>query len=1053
MSFKGKKYDHVSSEEEIVEFWNKNNIFQKSINPNNKPFVFYDGPPFATGLPHYGHIVGGMIKDTIGRWATINGYYVPRRAGWDTHGLPIEYEIEKKFGIKTKDQIIEFGIGPYNEACRDIVMTYAAEWKTIMNRLGRWVDFDDDYKTMDLDFMSRVWTVFSKIYEKGLIYEGVKIMPYSIACTTPLSNFEATSNYQNVSDRTVIVLFKIKNSDENILSWTTTPWTLPGHYCLCVNKNIVYILVEYNQLKFYFAKSRLEFLASKLKTDISNMKIIKEVLGSELVGLEYNPPYNFCKRDKYVIVEDNFVSDDSGTGVVHIAPAYGEDDYRVCMEKKLITKDLSTLFIHINESGKGINCDMFNDLDIKSMTKSVLKNLQNENKSLIIFDYEHNYPFCWRSDTPLIYKAVKCWFLNVESIKDRMVEINKGINWIPENIGKTRFNSWLENTRDWCISRNRYWGTPIPVWKSNDGDIIVVESKEKLEELTGIKIVDLHRHHVDQIIINQNGKEYKRIDTVLDCWFESGSVPFASPNAGYPAHFIAEGLDQTRGWFYTLLVIGTILENRSPYQNVIVNGLVLAADGKKMSKRLKNYPDPIDVVNQFGSDALRYYLIMSGASMASELRFKNEDVKQVLQTVIIPLTNSMAFFDEYYKLYSKDKEFIEIDSDLPFDKWILKRTYDFIKEYSNSLNRYEINPIDNLLIKYINDLNNNYIRLNRDIMKGKDPEDSDLVKCCKALSTLKKVLNILCSFLNPILPFLSEKIYQNINKDKLVESVHLLNINDIDIEKYNIQDSNKNIQDSNKNIQDYNMINNMLNVIDMIRSIRNKKNIQLKKPLKSLTIQCDDYNKELFEKVENFILSEGNILEMEIKKWEATHYNYQITINPMTSGKLFKSKNYEFVAFMNQQNQETLKGMFDGTKNITFNDVNIDSSLVSIFQTIADPIESYEEVMEDNINKIKIKLNIEMDQNTTELYIAKNIATTFQRLRKFGGFHVYDNLRLIIKTNEYKNIIEKHMNYIMKTTRVFVEVLDVIEEKYDFNKIIEINEIECDMYLLKISSL
>jgi len=1022
MSYKGKSYEKY--EEDIVKFWNDNNIFQKSIdnNKSNEPFVFYDGPPFATGLPHYGHVAAGFIKDTIGRWKTINGFYVPRRAGWDTHGLPIEYEIEKKLGIKTKDQVIQFGINNYNEACRDIVMTYANEWKITMNRLGRWIDFDNDYKTMDVEFMSKVWNVFSRIYEKDLIYEGVKIMPYSVACTTPLSNFEASNNYQNVSDRTVIVQFPIKNQkNQYILSWTTTPWTLPGHYCLCINKDLDYILFDYNDSNYIICKTRLDFLTEKAK--LKDIKIIKEFKGSELVGLEYEPPYYFSNCSSYKIVADSFVSDDSGTGVVHIAPAYGEDDYRVALENKLITKELNSLFIHINDSGYGINCGSFINKDIKEMTNMVITDLKSTNKSFVVFDYYHSYPFCWRSDTPLIYKAVKCWFLKVEAVKERMVEINKGIHWVPEHVGKTRFNNWLENTRDWCISRNRYWGTPIPVWVANDGDIIVVKSKEHLEELTGQKIIDLHRHHVDSLSIFKDGKEYKRTDTVLDCWFESGSVPFASPTIKYPADFIAEGLDQTRGWFYTLLVIGTILEDKSPFNNVIVNGLVLASDGKKMSKRLKNYPDPNEIVNQYGSDALRYYLIMSGISMANELRFNSNEVKEVLQTVIIPLTNSMAFFDEYYTLFIKNNVFQEQISTRPFDKWILKKTYDFVEKYTNYLNNYEINPLANLVINYIDQLNNNYIRLNRDVIKGK--EDN----CLMALSTLKKVLNILSVYLSPILPFLSEKIYQNINKT--LDSVHLQNVKSFNI---------SNIYD-----EDIKMIDYMLKVVEMTRKIRNTFNLQLKMPLKKMIVYCDD--SDLIKSSENYILTECNLLEMEVSKWEASSYIYKYTINLKTAGKLLREKRKDFETFMTGQSQETLSDMFNG-KVINFNDISVNSDLVTIHQVIPDESEPGFKVEEDIYNKIKIKLNIDADENTNELYISKNISTAFQRLRKIGGYHVYDELRLVIKENQFKPIIIKHMDYIMKTTRVEIEIVKN-EINYDFHRMVEINDVECDMFLIK----
>lgn len=1028
MSLFGKTYNITEKEELLQEFWNKNNIFEKSINNKNPSFVFYDGPPFATGLPHYGHILAGYIKDTISRWATINGFSVIRRAGFDCHGLPIEFEIEKKLGIKTKQQVQDYGIDNYNEACRGIVLSCADDWKRIMNRLGRWIDFDNDYKTMDLEFMSKVWTVFAKIYEKGLIYEGIKIMPYSTACTTPLANFEATSNYQNVSDRTVIVKFKLHDG-KYILSWTTTPWTLPAHYCLCVNKNIIYSLVEYQGEEYYVSKSRIEFLKEKLKSDVN---IINEVVGSELVGLEYTPPYNFVNH-KYYVVEDGFVSDDAGTGIVHIAPAFGEDDYKVCIKNKLITKELKSLFVHIDDNGISFNCGDFSGAHFKELNKLVLKDLQKRQLSSVIFDYEHSYPFCWRSDTPLIYKAVKCWFVNVESIKDRMVEINKTINWIPEHVGKSRFNNWLENTRDWCISRNRYWGTPIPIWKSLNGDIIVVRSKEHLEELTGVTINDIHRHNIDHLIITKNGKEYKREETVLDCWFESGSVPFASPIEGYPADFIAEGLDQTRGWFYTLLVIGTILEDKSPYKNVIVNGLVLASDGKKMSKRLKNYPDPMEVVKQYGADALRYYLLMSGATMASELRFNNNDVKEVLQSVILPLTNSLSFYQEYLKYYTKTNDIKLIQSDRPFDKWIMKKLYDFLTKYSNLLNSYKINPINDLLLKFIDDLNNNFIRLNRDVIKGKDENDIDGTNRLKALNTLRYVLNTLSIYLSPILPFLAETIFQE-TKFNDCESVHLEKV--VDIIKIN-------------NDNDLLMIDSMLNIINMVRKIRSNYNIQVKKPIKNIIVYGETTILELLKDVENYILSECNIIDIIFEKWEATKYKYIYSLNMKNVGKMFRDKKLDFENYMKERTQEELESIYFGN-SIKYITHNISSELVNVLQVIEDTDSENVKLEEDKINKLKIKIDISYNEEIEELFIAKTIATNFQKMRKLAGVHIYDSLKLVMKDGYYSTNVIKHMEYISKITRLPIEIItnDLLE--YSYKKEFVINNKLLLLYLVKV---
>ena len=1047
-----KHYNIVENEEKLIEFWKTNNIFQKSLyhNKDGKPYTFYDGPPFATGLPHYGHILAGLIKDTIIRWAVINGFHVPRRAGFDCHGLPIEFEIEKKLGIKTKDQILNYGIDNYNEACRGIVMSCAGDWKTIMNRIGRWIDFDNDYKTMDIDYMSKVWSVFAKIYDKGLIYEGVKIMPYSTACTTPLANFEATSNYQNVSDRTVIVKFKLKNTNDNIyiLSWTTTPWTLPAHYCLCVNSNITYALVLHNSESYYIAKSRVDFLKGKLK--VHELQIISEITGNELIGMSYEPPFNFVGFNEYYIVADNFVTDDSGTGVVHIAPAYGEDDYKVALKAALITKEITSLFIHIDDNGNSINCGEFSNIPFKEVNKKVLKDLQNRNLSVVIFDYEHNYPFCWRSDTPLIYKAVKCWFVNVESIKERMITINEEINWVPETIGKSRFKNWLEGTRDWCVSRNRYWGTPIPIWKSEDGEILVIHSKEHLEKLSGLSLVDLHSHVVDKIEINYNGKVYKRDKTVLDCWFESGCVPFASPNTGYPADFIAEGLDQTRGWFYTLLVIGTILEDRSPYKNVIVNGLVLASDGKKMSKRLKNYPDPVEVVNQYGADCLRYYLIMSGASMANELHFNNTEVKEVMQSVIIPLTNSLTFFQEYQIYYNKNKEFKLIDSDRPFDKWIMNKLKNFIEKYSIYLNEYKINPISKIFLKFIDNLNNNYIRLNRDVIKGKNDDDIDKIKCQQALSTLCKVLYTLSIYVSPILPFLSEIIYQEtrkyINYDTPI-SVHLTNILSLSFES---------IEDG-----DVIMINSMLNVIDMIRQIRNKNNIQVKRPLKNVSIYTDLDKLELLKKMEYYIINECNIIDIDYMIWESTKYKYVYEINFKVVGKIFRDKRVAFTKFISELDQLTLEKMFNGFE-IMYNDiqltpelgketselVKVTSDLVRVFQVIDEKNDINIKTEEDIINRIKVKVDIISDIYTEELFIAKRIATNFQLSRKYGGYHPYDSVRLIMDENEFTHIVIKYAEYINKITRTPIEITKEELSSYSYSKVFEIDGKPMKIYLI-----
>ena len=667
----------IKAEEQVLEFWNKDNSFYKSNQNKSKNFTFFEGPPFATGLPHYGHILAGFIKDTICRSACQNGYCVERNASWDTHGLPIEYEIEKLHGIRSKQQILEYGIGNYNRACESIVLKYSGEWENIIGRLGRWINWKCNIKTMDFNYMNCVWSIFSKIYAKGLIYEDFKVMPYSNACTTPLSNFEASSNYQNVTDKTIVVKFKIVNKiNEYFLVWTTTPWTLPMNQALCVNPNLDYVYVKCleDNIDYIACKNLVESIFKKKKYIIT-----KTVFGYELVNLQYHSLFDTTIK---FIFADTYVNESSGTGIVHLAPGFGEDDFKVCRNNGFKASDI---YIPINESGiffQEVKPLCIQGLSIKDSIKPIIIELKSKNLIFDIFDYTHSYPYCWRSDTPLIYKAVSSWFLKVTNIKEQLIEINSKTNWIPQNIRDGRFHNWLSDAKDWCLSRNRYWGTPIPIWKSECGKVIVVSSAFELEHLAGLvhgSITDLHRDHIDNIIIEKDGIKYSRCEYVLDCWFESGSIPFVIDSLNPCADFIAEGLDQTRGWFYTLLVISTALLNQKSFKNVIVNGLVLASDGKKMSKRLQNYPDPMEVVNKYGSDALRLYLITSVASRAESIKFNENEVRGIMQNIILPLTNSFAFYFEYetkFKLIGYKIKLVE--SSNPLDHWIINQTETFI---------------------------------------------------------------------------------------------------------------------------------------------------------------------------------------------------------------------------------------------------------------------------------------------------------------------------------------------------------------------------------------
>ncbi len=975
----------VKAEEQVLEFWKQDNSFVKSNLDKSKKFIFFEGPPFATGLPHYGHVLAGLIKDSMCRWACQNGNSVERRATWDSHGLPIEYEIEKSFGIKTKQDILRMGIPEYNSACKSIVLRYSDQWKDIIGRLGRWIDWDSNIKTMDLEYMEKVWSVFGSIYSQGLIYEDFKVMPYSNACTTPLSNFEASSNYQTVNDQTVIVKFKCaSNSNVNFLVWTTTPWTLPANQALCVNPNLEYLQVEHNQEQYY--------LSAKLADSVFKTKpytVIRKLMGSELIGLEYLSLFD--PTQTHTIYGDSYVNEESGTGIVHLAPGFGEDDYRVCKAHEFKTGDIC---IPIDESGVFLNTVApreIRGLPIKDSIKPICLMLKDLNLLFDSFQYTHSYPFCWRSDTPLIYKAVSSWFLKVSDIKDKLIEASEKTNWVPQNIRDNRFHNWLADARDWCLSRNRFWGTPIPIWKSQCGKVIVVNSINQLEQLAELEpgsITDLHREYIDHIVINQDGIEYRRIEAVLDCWFESGSIPFVlNPNTPNPcADFIAEGLDQTRGWFYTLLVISTCLTGQAPFKNVIVNGIVNASDGKKMAKRLKNYPDPLEVVNKYGSDALRFYLITSVASKAESIKFKEEEVRGVMQNIILPLTNSFAFYFEYetkFKLNSQTTDKL-IESSNPFDHWVLDLASKFVNKLQEFYSSYTLQPINNLLLEYIDKLNNGYLRLNREHLKTS----------LASLSVFRYVLELSILHLAPVLPFLTE--YYNLKLDSTT-SIHCKEFNTIGLVNQ--------IPWINSNYVSQSAY--LLELINMIRGLRG--NLPRKRPIKKAIIKVLPQMFQLISAkfMQSFISGETNIMELVITQYIPTEKIYSIKPNFKALGP--NTRKVVPILKMITQGQaaqlvDTGKVSINGIE-ITLNDVIVDVSIPSEPELVSGTNDELQ---------LSISLDLTQDEQTTQVFVAKCIAREIQQLRKESRLHTWETIRLLYTSDI--ELVQTQLNIIEKST-------------------------------------
>ncbi len=851
-------FNFPEEEEKILQLWQELNAFQECLKQSAKrpKFTFYDGPPFATGKPHYGHILAGTIKDIIPRWMHQHGFHVERRFGWDTHGLPVEYEIDKKLGIKGPEDVAKMGIAAYNQECRSIVMRYSSDWEFIIGRLGRWIDFKKDYKTLYPWYMESIWWVFKQLWEKGLIYKGFRVMPYSTGCTTPLSNFEASQNYKEVNDPAVIVSFPL-DEDPSVcmIAWTTTPWTLPSNLALCVHPDLQYVKVKENSSGKVYIMMEAR-LVSLFKAE-KEYEILAKMRGADLKDKGYKPLFNYFAHLKskgaFRVLCDTYVTEESGTGVVHQAPYFGEDDNRVCLAAGVIQKSSNQEIVcPLDDTGKFVDpVADFKGLYVKDADKEIVKKLKAEGRLVNASQTKHSYPFCWRSDTPLLYRAVPSWFMRVQQMTKTLLEMNDKTYWVPESIREGRFANWLRDARDWNLSRNRYWGTPIPVWMSEDGEeAVCVGSIDELEKLSGVRVTDLHRDKVDQIEIPSRRPgcpPLKRIPEVFDCWFESGSMPYAQCHYpfenkkefedSFPADFIAEGTDQTRGWFYTLLVLSTALFNKPPFKNLIVNGLVLASDGAKMSKSKQNYPDPLIVVNKYGADALRLYLINSPVVKAESLKFKEDGVRDILKDVFLPWFNAYRFLLQNIESYNSRNQtpflWSETDglgqSDNVMDKWIVSFTQSLLAFVKQEMAAYRLYTVLPRLMKFIDNLTNWYVRTNRKRIKGENTTEQD---CRCALDTLFSVVYAMVRVFAPFTPFLTEHMYQNLKglidwsgEDKSPKdraSVHFLMIPQAREDLINLD-----IERS---------VNRMQTVIELGRVMRDRKTLPLKYPLPELVL-------------------------------------------------------------------------------------------------------------------------------------------------------------------------------------------------------------------------
>lgn len=997
------KESFPEKEVKVLNFWKEEKVFEKSLEGRaGKPlFSFYDGPPFATGLPHYGHLLAGTIKDVIPRYKTMKGYYVPRRFGWDCHGLPVENEIEKAKELSGAPSIEAFGIGKFNEECRSIVLRYTEEWKSTVNRMGRWVDFDHTYKTMDPSFMESVWWVFGQLFGKGLVYEGFKVMPFSAQLGTPLSNFEANLNYKDVDDPALTVTFPLVDDEKtSLLAWTTTPWTLPSNLAVMVGSDVDYVKVRKKDSgeQYFLAKARM----SAVLGDIDAYEVVETVKGKALEGKEYKPLFDYFaqKREEnaFRVLLDEAVSTEEGTGIVHSAPAFGEQDFYACSRY-----DIEPV-CPVDQNGKFTKeIPEFEGQFVKDADKAIIKRLKQWNRMFHHGQVRHRYPFCWRSDTPLIYKAVSTWFVAVEKIKDKMLKMNEQIQWVPGHIKNGRFGKWLENARDWAISRNRYWGTPIPIWRSDAGEIRVFSSIKDLEERTGKKITDLHRHFIDELTFEENGHVFKRVPEVFDCWFESGSMPYAqnhfpfeneeATKNAFPADFIAEGLDQTRGWFYTLTVLATALFEKPAFKNVIVNGIILAEDGAKMSKRLKNYPEPTKVIDQYGSDAIRLYLMQSPAVQAEDLRFSERGVELVLRQVLIPLWNSYVFLSTYANIYNwkPEAKFTKPKADI--DRWIVSYLQQLIQDVTTSLDGYQIDKATEPLIMFVDKLTNWYIRRCRSRFWA----DQDSPDRQEAFHTLYTVLLTFSKVVAPFVPFLAEELFQGLKGKGDPQSVHLC-----DFPQYDSFLREEGLERQMESVQA---------VVSAGHALRKEHRIKVRQPLGKATIATfDEGVLHALMGQEDLIKEELNVKSIDFKRDESelvtlvAKPNFRVLGKKV--GKLMGVLQKEIQAFGAEKLNALLSGK-DVTVSLQGEEFVLTPDDVAVERKV------HEGVVAMAVQGVTVALDTTLTEGLLLEGLARELVNKINTMRRDTGLEVTDRIHVTIEgTEKVEEAFSIHKDYV-----------------------------------------
>ena len=994
----------VEREREVEKFWRDNHIFEKSIEDRKDAptYMFYDGPPTANGKPHIGHALTRVIKDMIPRYRTMKGYKVPRKAGWDTHGLPVEIEVEKELGINGKEQIEKYGVAPFIEKCKESVWKYKGMWEQFSNVIGFWADMDDPYVTYHNSYIESEWWALKQIWDKGLLYKGFKVVPYCPRCGTPLSSHEVAQGYKDVKERSAIVRFKKKDEDVYFLAWTTTPWTLPSNVALCVNPDEDYVKVKQGDYTYILASALVETV---LKDDYT---VLKNYKGKELEGIEYEPLWSGLnvKGKAWYVVCDNYVTLTDGTGIVHIAPAFGEDDSRIGRNYNLPFVQL------VDAQGNLTKETKWEGIFVKDADKLVLKDLEESGKLFDAPVFEHSYPHCWRCNTPLIYYARESWYIKMTAVKEDIIRNNNTINWIPESIGKGRFGDWLENIQDWAVSRNRYWGTPLNVWICECGHMHSIGSIEELKSMSKNcpEDIELHRPYIDAVTITcpECGKEMRRTPEVLDAWFDSGSMPFAQHHypfenkekfeAQYPADFISEAVDQTRGWFYSLLAISTLIFNRAPYKNVIVMGHVQDEDGQKMSKSKGNAVDPMDALNKFGADAIRWYFYVNSAPWLPN-RFHDKAVEEGQRKFLGTLWNTYAFYVLYADIDNFDptKYSLEYDKLSVMDKWLLSKLNTLVKTVDEYLGNYKITETARALQSFTDDMSNWYVRRCRERFWAKGMEQDKI----NAYMTLYTALITLSKISAPMIPFMTEEIYQNLVRsvDKSApESIHLT-----DFPKVNEEFIDKDLEVS---------MDEVLDIVVLGRAARNSANIKNRQPIGNMYVKAENVLSPFYVEI---IEDELNVKAVEFKDDVEEFVSYSFkpqlkTVGPKYGKLLGKIKeslsNLDGHKAMQELNADgALNFDFDGEKVVLGReDLLIETAKNDNFVTEAD-------------NKVTVVLDIRLDDALLEEGFVRELISKIQTMRKEAGFEVVDHIVLSQSGNDrIAEIIKKNEAVIKNDT-------------------------------------